>query len=111
MSEECTNTNPMISAEMVKKITHLAKLELKETEIAHHCAQLDSILHFVAQLEQVNTDDIEPMYSAHALKQRLREDKVIEVDEWETFQHNAPRIEGSRFYAVPKAVSSKGDKT
>ena len=47
-----------ITKEEVKKVAHLARLELNENEINNHAQQLEKILDYIKQLEKIDTDDI-----------------------------------------------------
>jgi len=47
-----------ITQEEVKKVAHLARLELNENEINNHAQQLEKILDYIKQLEKIDTDDI-----------------------------------------------------
>ena len=47
-----------ITKEEVKKVAHLARLELNENEINNHAEQLEKILDYIRQLEKIDTDDI-----------------------------------------------------
>ena len=42
----------------VKKVAHLARLELNENEINNHAEQLEKILDYIKQLEKIDTDDV-----------------------------------------------------
>ena len=42
----------------VKKVAHLARLELNENEINNHAQQLEKILDYIKQLEKIDTDDV-----------------------------------------------------
>ena len=46
-----------ITKEEVKKVAHLARLELNENEINNHAEQLEKILDYIRQLEKIDTDD------------------------------------------------------
>ncbi len=87
----------------VKKIAHLARLEILSSEISKHAHNLSKILDFVEQINTVNTDNIEPI--AHPLGgiQRLRKDKVTEINQRDLLQSNAPQIEAG-LYLVPKVI-------
>ncbi len=87
----------------VKKIAHLARLEISSSEISKHAQDLSKILDFVEQINAVNTDNVEPI--AHPLGgiQRLRKDKVTEVDQRGLLQSNAPQVEAG-LYLVPKVI-------
>ena len=47
-----------INKEEVKKVAHLARLELNEDEIIHHAEQLEKILEYIKQLEKIDTKDV-----------------------------------------------------
>ena len=47
-----------ITKEEVKKVAHLARLELNENEINNHALQLEKILDYIRQLEKIDTDDV-----------------------------------------------------
>ena len=47
-----------ITKEEVKKVSHLARLELNENEITSHAEQLEKILDYIRQLEKIDTNDI-----------------------------------------------------
>ena len=47
-----------INKEEVKKVAHLARLELNENEINNHAKQLENILDYIRQLEKIDTNDV-----------------------------------------------------
>jgi len=87
----------------VEKIAHLARLAIDEQQIPEYASELSAILELVEQLSDADTTDVLPM--AHPLDavQRLREDKVTEVDGRERFQPLAPQTDGG-VYLVPKVI-------
>ena len=64
----------------IKKIAHLARINIDENEANKVSEKLEGILGLIDQMTEVNTDSIEPMAHALDIKQPLREDKVTEVD-------------------------------
>jgi aspartyl-tRNA(Asn)/glutamyl-tRNA(Gln) amidotransferase subunit C len=70
-----------IDTAVTKKIAKLARLRLTDTEIEKYTKDLDSILGFVAQLNEVNTDGIEPLVHGYAMETHFREDKAIPMTE------------------------------
>ena len=64
----------------IKKIAHLARININENEAKKVSEKLEGILELIDQMTEVNTDSIEPMAHALDIKQPLREDKVTEVD-------------------------------
>ena len=98
--------NPLITEQIVQKMAHLAKLHINEEDLHLYGEQLTPILQLLEQIDQVNTKDISPMYNAHSLKQRLREDIVTEPDMREAIRKNAPALE-SDLFLVPQVMRSK----
>ena len=64
----------------IKKIAHLARININKNEADKVGEKLEGILGLIDQMTQVKTDGIEPMAHALDITQPLREDKVTEVD-------------------------------
>jgi aspartyl-tRNA(Asn)/glutamyl-tRNA(Gln) amidotransferase subunit C len=64
----------------IKKIAHLARININENEANKVSEKLEGILGLIDQMTEVNTESIEPMAHALDITQPLREDKVTEVD-------------------------------
>ena len=92
-----------LSEQHVNKIAHLARLAIPQEAMSEYTQNLSNILGLVEQMQKVDTADILPM--AHPLDsvQRLREDKVSEIDQHALFQQNAPQVEAG-LYLVPKVI-------
>jgi aspartyl-tRNA(Asn)/glutamyl-tRNA(Gln) amidotransferase subunit C len=90
----------------VKKIAHLARLNMPEEDLAHFTPQLSGILDFVEQMNQSDTNHIEPLAHPLDLSQRLRLDVVTEVDQREANQAIAPQVEAG-LYLVPKVIDAE----
>jgi aspartyl-tRNA(Asn)/glutamyl-tRNA(Gln) amidotransferase subunit C len=93
----------LLTPEDIRRLCRLARVEITASEIADVSAKLSSIVAMVDQLQAVDTKGVEPM--AHPLDQpqRLREDRVTEVDRHELFQRNAALVERG-LYLVPKVI-------
>jgi aspartyl-tRNA(Asn)/glutamyl-tRNA(Gln) amidotransferase subunit C len=93
----------MLDREDVKKVAHLARLELTDAETDAFTGQLAQILDYVEQLNELDTDNIAP--TAHAIDMR----NVTRPDTLETYEHredvlnSAPAREGD-FFRVPKIM-------
>ena len=88
----------------IENIAFLARLALSETEVPLYVEGLSRIMALVAQLDAVDTSQVEPM--AHPLpgqSQRLRPDIVTASDARELLQRNAPQVEGG-LYLVPRVI-------
>jgi aspartyl-tRNA(Asn)/glutamyl-tRNA(Gln) amidotransferase subunit C len=66
----------MLTREDVKKVAHLARLELTEAEIDLYREQLSQVLDYVARLEGLELDDVPPAAHAVALQNVMRADDV-----------------------------------
>ena len=64
----------------IKKIAHLARININKNEADKIGKKLEGILGLIDEMTQVNTDGIDPMAHALDITQPLREDKVTEVD-------------------------------
>lgn len=87
----------------VKKVATLARLEMNEAELEAVRVKLGNIMKFVEQLEEVNTDNVEPLANVVDIKLRLRDDVVNDGNQQKKVLANAPeQMEG--FFVVSKVV-------
>jgi aspartyl-tRNA(Asn)/glutamyl-tRNA(Gln) amidotransferase subunit C len=101
-----------LSIEDIKKIAHLARIEVSEQDAAATLTKLSGILGLIEQMQAVDTTGIEPMSHSQDLSQRLRDDVVTKTNKREVFQALAPTINnGSQeqavadgLYLVPKVI-------
>ena len=85
------------------KIAKLTRIKIDESEIAELSAQLSLILDWVEQLNEVNTNNIEPLNNVSKAKLPLRKDEESKEDKSEDILSNAPeKLEN--FFVVPKVV-------
>jgi len=92
-----------LGSEEVKKIAHLARLEISDADVPEYAKNLSDILDFVEQMSSVDTSDVVPMAHPLELSQRLRTDEVQEQNQRELFQSVAPQVENG-LYLVPKVI-------
>jgi len=92
-----------LSPEAVRKIAHLARLNLSEEDIKTYGPQLTNILNFIEQMSQVDTTDVQPLSHPFDLVQRLRPDDANEPNLRDKFQRIAPKVEAG-LYLVPKVI-------
>ncbi len=92
-----------LSADEVRHIAKLARLELTEGDLAATQAKLNGIFGLIEEMQAVNTDGVEPMSHPQELAQRLRDDVVSERDRRDAFQAIAPQTEAG-LYLVPKVI-------
>jgi len=94
----------MISADDVRKVAQLARLELPEATIATFTGQLERILDYVAHLEQVDTEGVPPTTRAVEVVNVTRPDAVVPTPVREELLDLAPEREGD-FLRVPKILA------
>jgi aspartyl-tRNA(Asn)/glutamyl-tRNA(Gln) amidotransferase subunit C len=92
-----------LSNDDVAKIAHLARLAVAPEESEALGRDLSTILDLVAQMDAVDTDGVVPMAHPLEMAQRLREDVVTEDNRRDSYQANAPAVEGGLFL-VPKVI-------
>lgn len=93
----------MLTPQDVHRIATLARIEVSDAEATRVQGQLNGILAMIEQMQAVPTDTVEPMSHAQDLGQRLREDRVTEVDQREAFQGIAPQV-ADGLYLVPRVI-------
>ena len=85
------------------KLGKLARILIKDDKLDSLGEDLNSILKFVDQLQEIKTDQVDP--TSNSLEQKLlsREDIVEKINEAEDVLENAPEQE-MNFYVVPKVI-------
>jgi aspartyl-tRNA(Asn)/glutamyl-tRNA(Gln) amidotransferase subunit C len=91
----------MISREEVLHIAKLAKLELTEEEVELFQEQLGKILEYFRKLEEVDTDNVEPLKHVIATENVFREDEPQDSISPEEALRNAPKRRDD-YFEVPK---------
>jgi len=89
----------------VRYVANLVRLKLSDEEVAELQPQLDHVLEYIAQLNEVNVDGIEPTAHASAVYNVFRADVPREGFTQEQATANAPHS-GSGLFIVPKVVES-----
>jgi aspartyl-tRNA(Asn)/glutamyl-tRNA(Gln) amidotransferase subunit C len=93
-----------ITADDVRKVAQLARLQLPEEKITTYTGQLERILEYVAQLESVDTEGVPPTTRAVEVVNVTRDDVVVPTDVREQLLDEAPQREGD-FFRVPKILA------
>jgi len=92
-----------ISSSDVRKVAQLARLELPEDQIQTYTSQIEEILSYVDQLQEIDTENIPPTTRAVVVVNAMRED-IVEVNcSREDLLNQAPHREGD-FFRVPKIL-------
>jgi aspartyl-tRNA(Asn)/glutamyl-tRNA(Gln) amidotransferase subunit C len=92
-----------IDAATVRKVAKLAHIRESEDRLEGLAKELSAILQWIEQLDEVDTDGVEPMASAVALALPMREDVVTEGGDPARVLANAP-LARNNFFVVPKVV-------
>ncbi len=90
-----------MSDDDIRKLALLARLELSDDEVRTLGPQLQSILGFVEQLAEVDTDDVEPMTTALEVDNRWRADVVQPGLSHEDALRNSPQCDENYFLVPP----------
>ncbi len=87
----------------IEKIAHLARLEIDPADVPDYARNLSGILELVEQMNQVDTEGVQPMAHPLRMTQRMRADEVTESNQRDKFQQIAPQVEAG-LYLVPKVI-------
>jgi len=91
----------MLSEDDIRKVAELARLSLSEQEVAELRPQLSKLIDYVAVLDEVETEDVEPM--VHAVEQTnvFRDDVPADPLPRDMALANAPKTDGKYFLVPP----------
>ena len=92
-----------VDLQTVKRVAHLARIAVSEEDAERMTGELNAILGFVEQLNEVDVSGVEPMTSVTPMQMKKRPDVVTDGDKVEAVLANAPAREGD-FFVVPKVV-------
>ncbi len=99
----------MIQESEIKKLFKLSKITISDNEIPQFTEKLSAVMDMIDSLNEVNTDNIEPMFSVCEAKQFLRQDHVNDGQREEELFQNVPGKESRmsqeiKCFVVPKVV-------
>lgn len=92
-----------VDAATVKRIGRLARIRVETDEVEKYQGEINAILGFVEQLDEVDVEGVEPMTSVTPMQLRRRDDKVTDGGYPEKVVANAPLTEDN-FFMVPKVI-------
>jgi aspartyl-tRNA(Asn)/glutamyl-tRNA(Gln) amidotransferase subunit C len=96
-----------ITAEDVRKVAQLARLDLPEEKIVTYTSQLERILEYVAHLEAVDTEGVPATTRAVEVVNVSRDDRIEPTPVREQLLDLAPQREGD-FFRVPRILGEQG---
>lgn len=92
-----------VDIDTVKRVARLARIAVDEDDAQRMTGELNVILGFVEQLNEVDVTGVEPMTSVIPISMKMRRDEVTDGAKAEDIVANAP-ASGDRFFLVPKVV-------
>ena len=92
-----------VDAATVRRIAHLARVAVADDEVEHLRGELNAMLAFVEQLNEVDCAGVEPMTAVTSMPMKQRRDEVTDGGIADDVLRNAPAREGD-YFAVPKVV-------
>ena len=92
-----------VDIDTVKRVAHLARIAVTDEEAEALTGDLNQILGFVEQLNEVDVEGVEPMVSVTPMRLKRREDVVTDGGRQDKVLSNAPDAREG-FFAVPKVV-------
>ncbi len=92
-----------VDIKTVKRVARLSRIAVKDEEAERMANELNAILGFVEQLDEVNVDNVEPLTSVIPMTLRTREDVVTDGNKASDIVANAPLSEDN-FFLVPKVI-------
>lgn len=92
-----------IDNETVKRVAFLSRLKVDDDKVEATKEEFNKILLWVEELNEINTDNVEPLISVNDVRLRTREDEVTAGNCREDILKNAPAAEYD-YFAVPKVV-------
>lgn len=92
-----------ITEDEARKVAHLARIAVDDAQLPALARELNGILHFMEQLNDVDVDGVEPMTGVMPMRLKRREDVVTAGNMPDRILANAPDVREG-FFAVPKVV-------
>lgn len=92
-----------VDKDIVRRIARLARLSVDEAETHAMEAELNALLAWVEQLQEVDVEGVAPMTSVAAQSLKMRDDVVNDGFYADDLMKNAPEAQG-HFFVVPKVV-------
>lgn len=92
-----------VDAATVKRVAHLARIAVSDDDVPKLQGELNAILAFVEQLNEVNVEGVEPMTSVTPMVMKKRADAVTDGEMPDAVLANAPATQ-DHYFLVPKVI-------
>ena len=97
------DTAKIVDEAIVRRIARLARIKITDAEAAALEGELNGILHWIEQLDEVETGDVPPMTRVVPVQMKKRTDQITDGEKADDIVANAPMSE-DHFFMVPKVV-------
>lgn len=95
-----------ITADQVRKVAKLSRLDLTDAEIQEFTGQLGAILEYVDKMNELDTENVEPLAHCLPVTNCFRQDIAVSSMENDQALANAPDRDGE-YFKVPKILSDQ----
>lgn len=96
----------MLKKEDIQRLASLSKLHLSDQEAQQFTQEIIKIIDFVEELQEVETDGLEPTYHGNNLMNVYREDEPVQADYTDALIENAPDHQDG-YVKVPVMIESE----
>jgi aspartyl-tRNA(Asn)/glutamyl-tRNA(Gln) amidotransferase subunit C len=108
MAEPAARAPSAVTPDLVRHVARLSRLTVSEAQLPKLTAEIESILGYVAKIDQADVAGVEPMAHALPLHNVFREDVPRAALPREKVLENAPETDGP-FFKVPKVIGGDED--
>ena len=92
-----------ITKDTIRKISNLAKISIADQEVEKLESEISSIIKWVEALNEVDTENVDPMSNSLKGALRMREDLVTDGNKVSDILSNSP-VDDENFFVVPKVI-------
>tara|TARA_Y100000768_G_scaffold386441_1_gene374853 strand:+ start:128 stop:436 length:309 start_codon:yes stop_codon:yes gene_type:complete len=92
-----------ITKDTIRKISNLAKISIADQEVERLESEISSIIRWVEALNEVDTENVDPMSNSLTGGLRMREDLVTDGNKVSDILSNSP-VDDENFFVVPKVI-------
>ena len=92
-----------ITKDTIRKISNLAKISIVDQEVEKLESEISSIIRWVEALNEVDTENVDPMSNSLKGALRMREDLVTDGNKVPDILSNSP-VDDENFFVVPKVI-------
>tara|TARA_B100000925_G_scaffold247393_1_gene197800 strand:- start:31 stop:339 length:309 start_codon:yes stop_codon:yes gene_type:complete len=92
-----------ITKDTIRKISNLAKISIADQEVEKLESEISSIIRWVEALNEVDTENVDPMSNSLTGGLRMREDLVTDGNKVSDILSNSP-VDDENFFVVPKVI-------